>query len=48
MDWHLYKQRHLAECFFYKLKQFRGIATRYDQLASSFLLLFLLLPLPFC
>lgn len=37
VDWHLYKERHLIECFFNKLKQFRRIATRYDKLASSFL-----------
>ena len=36
MDWHLYKQRHLVECFFHKLKQFRRIATRYDKLAYFF------------
>lgn len=36
-DWALYKERHLVECFFLKLKQFRRIATRYDKLASSFL-----------
>lgn len=36
-DYILYKERHLVECFFYKLKQFRRIATRYDKLASSFL-----------
>ncbi len=28
-DRHLYKARHLIENFFAKLKQFRGIATRY-------------------
>ena len=33
----LYKERHLVECFFLKLKQFRRVATRYDKLASSFL-----------
>lgn len=33
----LYKERHLVECFFNKLKQFRRVATRYDKLASSFL-----------
>ena len=33
----LYKERHLIECFFNKLKAFRRIATRYDKLASSFL-----------
>ena len=36
-DWVLYKERHLIECFFLKLKQFRRVATRYDKLASSFL-----------
>lgn len=33
----LYKIRHLIENFFAKLKQFRGIATRYDKRASTFL-----------
>lgn len=37
VDWWLYKERHLVECFFNKIKQFRRIATRYDKLASSFL-----------
>jgi len=36
-DWHLYKERHLVECFFNKIKHFRRVATRYDKLASSFL-----------
>ena len=36
-DWFLYKERHLVEHFFLKLKQFRRVATRYDKLASSFL-----------
>ena len=36
-DWFLYKERHLVENFFLKLKQFRRVATRYDKLASSFL-----------
>ncbi|OKL37664.1 IS5 family transposase [Domibacillus mangrovi] len=36
-DWWVYKERHLVECFFNKLKHFRRIATRYDKLASSFL-----------
>ena len=36
-DWFLYKERHLIECFFLKLKQFRRVATRYDKLATSFL-----------
>lgn len=36
-DEDLYKIRHLIENFFAKLKQFRGIATRYDKRASTFL-----------
>ena len=36
-DWWLYKERHLVECFFQKLKQFRRIATRFDKLAKRFL-----------
>jgi transposase len=33
----LYKARHRIENFFAKLKQFRGIATRYDKRATTFL-----------
>lgn len=36
-DKELYKARHLIENFFAKLKQYRGIATRYDKLAQTFL-----------
>ena len=36
IDWHRYKERHLVECFFNRLKQFRRIATRYDKLANRF------------
>lgn len=36
-DWWVYKERHLVECFFNKIKHFRRISTRYDKLASSFL-----------
>jgi transposase len=36
-DWYLYKERHVVECFFNKLKNFRRVATRYDKLAASFL-----------
>ena len=39
VDWHTYKERHLIECFFQKLKWFRRIFTRYDKLDSSFLAL---------
>ncbi|MFZ6722475.1 transposase [Undibacterium sp. Ji49W] len=36
-DKHLYKERHLIELFFCKLKQSRAIATRYDKTARNFL-----------
>ncbi len=31
VDWYTYKERHLVECFFQKLKWFRRIFTRYDE-----------------
>ncbi len=37
IDRHVYKERHLIENFFAKLKQFRAIATRYDKTARNFL-----------
>lgn len=36
-DFHHYKERHVVECFFNKLKQFRRVATRYDKLSRNFL-----------
>ena len=36
-DFALYRERNLVERFFCKLKNYRGIATRYDKLASTFL-----------
>lgn len=36
-DWWLYKERHLIEKLFLKLKAFRRIATRYDKLAFTYL-----------
>ena len=36
-DYHTYKERHLVECFFNKLKRFRRLGTRYDKLADSFI-----------
>lgn len=36
VDWYLYKERHVVECFFNKIKHFRRVATRYDKLATSF------------
>lgn len=35
-DWWIYKERHLIECLFNKLKNYRRLATRYDKLAASF------------
>jgi transposase len=35
-DEHLYKQRHLVENAFLKIKQWRGMATRYAKRLSSF------------
>ncbi|MEZ1447013.1 transposase, partial [Klebsiella pneumoniae] len=36
MDWHIYKARHVVENMFATLKHFRGLATRYDKLKSSY------------
>lgn len=36
VDWYLYKERHVVECFFNKIKHFRRVAARYDKLATSF------------
>ena len=37
LDRQLYKERHLIECCFSKLKQFRRVATRYEKTARNFL-----------
>jgi putative transposase len=37
IDSNLYKERHLVENFFCKIKRFRRIATRYDKNAINFL-----------
>ena len=36
-DEELYKERHLVECFFNKLKQFRRCFSRFDKLARNYL-----------
>lgn len=36
-DFALYRERNLVERFFGKIKHYRGIATRYDKLATTFL-----------
>ena len=35
-DTHMYKWRHLVENYFAKIKEFRGIATRYDKTDASY------------
>jgi transposase len=37
LDEYLYAQRHLVECCFSKLKQFRRVATRYEKTARNYL-----------
>ena len=37
LDKHLYAQRHLVECCFSKLKQFRRVATRLEKTARNYL-----------
>lgn len=37
LDRHLYKERHLVECFINKIKHFRRIFSRFDKLASRYL-----------
>jgi transposase len=36
-DEHLYRERHLVECFINKLKQFRRVFSRFDKLDRNFL-----------
>lgn len=36
-DEHLYKERHLVECFIGKIKHYRRIFSRFEKLASRFL-----------
>ena len=37
IDKHLYAQRHLIECCFSRLKQFRRVATRFEKTARNYL-----------
>jgi transposase len=37
LDEHLYAQRHLIECCFSRLKQFRRVATRFEKTARNYL-----------
>lgn len=36
IDWALYKERHLVECFFNRIKRFRRIALRCEKTLTSF------------
>jgi transposase len=36
LDWALYKERHLVECFFNRIKRFRRIALRCEKTVASF------------
>ena len=36
LDKHLFAQRHLVECCFSKLKQFRRVATRFEKAAQNY------------
>ena len=36
LDEHLYAQRHLVECCFARLKQFRRVATRFEKTARNY------------
>jgi transposase len=37
IDRHLYKERHLIECYIGKLKHFRRVFSRFDKLAENYL-----------
>lgn len=37
IDRHLYKERHLVENFFCKIKRYRRVATRYEKTATNYL-----------
>ncbi|TKI59307.1 transposase [Brevibacillus antibioticus] len=39
-DKYTYKERHLIECFFNKMKNYGRLATRYDKIASMFKAIF--------
>jgi transposase len=37
VDYYLYKERHLVECFFGKIKHFRRIFSRFDKMAQAYM-----------
>lgn len=36
-DWHVYKERHLVECFFNKIKHYRRVFSRFEKTARNFM-----------
>ncbi len=36
-DWHLYRERHLVECFIGKIKHYRRVFSRFDKLSKNYL-----------
>ena len=48
LDKHLYAQRHLIECCFSKLKQFRRLATRFEKTAKHYLAIVTLAAIVLC
>lgn len=36
-DWFVYKERHLIECFFNKIKHYRRVFSRFDKLARNYM-----------
>jgi transposase len=36
-DWHVYKERHLIECFFNKIKHYRRVFSRYEKRARNYM-----------
>ncbi len=39
MDWFLYKERHLIECFFNKIKHYRRIFSRYEKTSRNYMVM---------
>lgn len=37
VDWFVYKERHLIECFFNKIKHYRRIFSRYEKTARNYM-----------
>jgi transposase len=36
-DWFVYKERHLIECFFGKIKHYRRVFSRFEKLAGNYM-----------